>query len=237
MCRSELWFSRNGFGHSCRAGSPGPNVRGAGEVSARTARCVVPLHQMRFAAAWSSPWGHTRDLLAHCGEMFTAGSLTSGCLDVMLESLATGKTHSIAVSPGSRGLTDWRTLCTVYGDTLCELHDSKGQLQLTLRELRPIIRSASTHLQLQVISVVCSATKQLGHAEDGLFDLRLISRDGAAFAALIRHGCSQDRLLAMKHCSEPEGRVYAPRGWTKPLRIASGVGRPSAAMKQVNHSA
>ena len=25
MCRSELWFSRNGFGHSCRAGRPGPN--------------------------------------------------------------------------------------------------------------------------------------------------------------------------------------------------------------------
>ena len=130
-------------------------------------------------------------------QMFTAGTLTSGCLDVMLESLALGKVHSISVSPGTRGLTDWRALCTVYGDTVCELHNSTDRVRRTLRDAQPFIRSSSTHFQLQIISVVCSITRQIGQAEDGLFDLRLITRDGSAFAALMRCGCTQARLLAM----------------------------------------
>ena len=67
MCRSELWFSRNGFGHSCRAGRPGPNRERCGRGRRMAARRLVCPHQMRVAGAWSSPWGHTRDLLAHCG--------------------------------------------------------------------------------------------------------------------------------------------------------------------------
>ena len=66
MCRSELWFSRNGFGHSCRAGRPGPNRERCRRGRRMAARRLVCPHQMRGAGAWSSPWGHTRDLLAHC---------------------------------------------------------------------------------------------------------------------------------------------------------------------------
>jgi hypothetical protein len=84
-------------------------------------------------------------------QMFTAGTLTSGCLDVMLESLALGRVHSISVSPGTRGLTDWRALCTVYGDTVCELHNSTDMVRRTLRDVQPFIRSDYTLLYFTLL--------------------------------------------------------------------------------------
>ena len=61
MCRSELWFSRNSFGHSCRAGRPGPNRercrRGRRNVSAV---CRPSTPDARRRGLVQPPWAYMR---------------------------------------------------------------------------------------------------------------------------------------------------------------------------------
>ena len=67
MCRSELWFSRNGFGHSCRAGGWAQTVKGAGKVDSNASAVCRPPAADAHRRGFSQTPGHTRDIMALCG--------------------------------------------------------------------------------------------------------------------------------------------------------------------------
>ena len=61
MCRSELWFSRNGFGHSCRAGRPGPNrERCRRGLRNDSAVCRPSTPDARRRGLVQPPWAYMR---------------------------------------------------------------------------------------------------------------------------------------------------------------------------------
>ena len=141
-------------------------------------------------------------------QMFTAGNLTSGCLDVMLEKLKSGTT--VGITEGSRHLTDMKALCTVYGNSSIELLTTQGKVEGTIRDMRNNIRLAPTGAQMRLVRLVCSVTTRLAAQEDALYDLRLITRDGSAYTALSRAGVEPQRMTNIINARGLLARIVSP---------------------------
>ena len=141
-------------------------------------------------------------------QMFTTGELTSGCLDMMLAKLEQGSV--VQFTQGARQLTDTKVLCTVYGDTIIRLVKDNMTVEKTLRELKHDILRTDTASQFTLVKLVCNVSRRLALQEDALYNLRKITRDGSAYAAMIRAGVDKKTMADMVNARALLARIVSP---------------------------
>ena len=142
-------------------------------------------------------------------QMFTTGELTSGCLDMMLAKLEQGSV--VQFTQGARQLTDTKVLCAVYGDTIIRLVKDNMTVEKTLRELKHDILRTDTASQFTLVKLVCNVSRRLALQEDALYNLRKITRDGSAYAAMIRAGVPDKQTMAdMVNARALLARIVSP---------------------------
>ena len=83
-------------------------------------------------------------------------------------------------------------------------------VEKTLRELKHDILRTDTASQFTLVKLVCNVSRRLALQEDALYNLRKITRDGSAYAAMIRAGVDKKTMADMVNARALLARIVSP---------------------------